>query len=264
MPLNLYDKQQDRPLKNVKYVIGIAAGKGGVGKSTLTVHLADSLRRSGCKVGVLDADIYGPSLRHMLPEDETPYEENGVLYPALSRGLKVISMAYFRGRDEASAIRGPIASNLIKQFINNIDWGELDYLLIDFPPGTGDIQLTLCQQALLKGVILVTTPQEVSLLDVRKALSLFDQFKAPILGVVENMSYFQYPGLDKKIAIFGQGGGQRLADESDIPLLATLPLDPELNASNELGMTYAPPMPTTTSKAFLQLAVDIKKLLPLY
>jgi ATP-binding protein involved in chromosome partitioning len=217
----------------VKNVIAIAAGKGGVGKSTVTVNLARALLSVGLKVGILDADIYGPSLRRMLPEDRLPSQKGNVISPALSQGIKYISMAYFRKDHEASVVRAPIANGVINQFITGVEWGELDYLLIDFPPGTGDIQLTLAQKAYLTGALLVTTPQEVAVMDVRKAAKMFDIVKIPVLGVVENMSF--YVQGDQETYPFGQGGGLRLARELGIPLVGKIPLDSSVSASGDAG-----------------------------
>ena len=246
MPLPMYNNRgkEQQPLKSspssinalgkVKYIIGIAAGKGGVGKSSVTVNLALSLKEKGFKVGIMDTDIYGPSIRKMLPEDQLPSQTGALIEPALCKGIKMISMAYFRKEHEAAAVRAPIANGLISHFIKNILWGELDFLLVDFPPGTGDVQITLSQQAQLIGAILVTTPQEVALIDVRKALSLFDQVNIPIIGVVENMSYY-LPEQGEPIYMFGKGGGERLAVETGVPFLGQIPLDPAIGECGDEG-----------------------------
>lgn len=233
MPLPIYQQKNEArppftklPLEGIQSVIAIAAGKGGVGKSTVTVNLALALQAEGYKVGIMDTDIYGPSIRKMLPEDRLPTQKGTTILPALCLGIKMISMAYFRKENEATAVRAPIANGLIAQFIKNVQWGPLDFLLIDFPPGTGDVQLTLSQQASLTGAIMVTTPQEVALIDVRKAMSLFEQVKIPILGIVENMSFFQADPASDPVFLFGRGGGERLAIESGVPLLSCIPLDP--------------------------------------
>lgn len=219
MPLPLVS---DKP--KVKYLIAIAAGKGGVGKSSVAVNLALSMQQKGFSVGVMDVDIYGPSIRKMLPEDSLPLQKGDTILPALSRGIKVISFAYFRKEEEANAVRAPIANGIVTQFVEKIDWGNLDFLFIDFPPGTGDVQLTICQKVKLSGAIIVTTPQDLSLIDVRKAMNLFEQVKVPIIGVVENMSFFLHGG--EKIHIFGKGGGERLSKEKEVPLLGQVPIDP--------------------------------------
>lgn len=227
----------EKPLSKIKYVLGIAAGKGGVGKSTVTVNLAQALKKLGLRVGVMDADLYGPSIRKMMPEEVLPRQEGEILIPAISSGIKTISMAYFSKEQGAVIIRAPIANGLINQFVNNVAWGELDILLIDFPPGTGDIQLTLSQKAQLNGALMVTTPQEISVMDVRKAVYLFDQVKVPIIGIVENMSFFENSKTKEKIYFFGQGGGLKLAQEIGVPLLGNIPLDPEICKNCDEGQT---------------------------
>jgi ATP-binding protein involved in chromosome partitioning len=224
-------------LSKIKYSIAIAAGKGGVGKSSVTVHLALALKALGYQVGVMDTDIYGPSVRKMLPEDSLPSQKGSVIQPALCGGIKMISMAYFRQDSQASAVRAPIANSLITQFVKNVEWGDLDFLLIDFPPGTGDIQMTLCQQANLAGAIMVTTPQEVAVMDVKKAMHLFDQVKVPILGIVENMSYYCIEGMQERHYLFGKGGGEKLAQESCNPFLGCIPIDSDFCRCGDKGLS---------------------------
>ena len=227
--------QTVHPLDSIGAVIAIAAGKGGVGKSSVTVNLALALQRQGYRVGIMDTDIYGPSIRQMLPEEVHPTQQGQLIQPAICKGIKMISMAYFRKKDEATAVRAPIANGLISQFIQNVQWGDLDYLLIDFPPGTGDIQLTLSQQAHLAGALLVTTPQEVALMDVRKAASLFDIVQIPILGIIENMSYYRSEQSQAPQFIFGKEGGKKLAEKVGVPLLGQIPLDPYICRSGDQG-----------------------------
>jgi ATP-binding protein involved in chromosome partitioning len=235
MPLPIHQPKPSHPLSNIKYVIAIAAGKGGVGKSTVTVNLGLALKQRGYKVGIMDTDIYGPSVRKMLPEDRMPSQNGQTITPALCQGIPMISMAYFRRENEAAVVRAPIANGVISNFINHVAWGSLDFLLIDFPPGTGDVQLTLSQQANLAGAVMVTTPQDVAVLDVRKAMNMFYQVKIPIIGIVENMSYYQNPSTDEKVYIFGKEGGKRLADEIGAPFLGTIPLDPQLCECGDSG-----------------------------
>lgn len=230
MSLHLLKENSSRP-----FIIAVAAGKGGVGKSTAAVQLALGLHKQGSRVGLLDADLYGPSIRRMLPEDELPRKKGESLIPALSHGIKVLSLAYFRPEKEAAAVRAPIANGIISQFLNQVEWGELDYFIIDFPPGTGDIQLTLAQKAHLTGAVLVTTPQEVALLDVRKAAALFNEMKVPLIGVIENMSYFSLPGSSEKHYPFGKGGGERLSKELGASLLGQIPLDPLQSQAGDEG-----------------------------
>lgn len=259
MPLPIHPSMQ-RP----RQVIAIAAGKGGVGKSTITVNLARALQSEGYAVGILDADLYGPSLRRMLPESRLPSQHNGRFLPAESDGIRLLSMAYFRKENEATAVRAPIANSLIQQFLTQVDWGSLDFLLIDFPPGTGDIQLTLCQRAQLTGAVMVTTPQEVALMDVRKAMDLFSQVRVPILGVVENMSYFLNSENGQAYYLFGKGGGDRLAGEAGVPMLGHVPIVPSISRSGDEGESLFKMQDADAQiacKAFRALATNVTKAL---
>ncbi len=237
MPLKMFQKLEKTPPPSIQQIVAIAAGKGGVGKSSTTAQLAFALKRAGYSVGVLDADIYGPSIRKMMPEDQMPIQDKDKIKPAVCQGIKIISIAYFREEKEAVAVRAPIATKVIGQFLNQIDWGYLDYLLIDFPPGTGDIQLTLCQQASISSALIVTTPQEVALLDVRKAIHLFENVHVPILGIVENMSYYQQNTNSEKIYLFGKDGGIKLAKEVGAPFLGMIPIDPEISSAGDKGVS---------------------------
>ncbi len=259
MPLPIYSQDKPKPVI-IENMIAIAAGKGGVGKSTVTVNLALALRSMGYQVGVLDTDIYGPSVRQMLPEDRLPTQKGEIIQPAICAGIKMLSMAYFRRAEEATIVRAPIANGLISQFIKNIDWGTLDFLLFDFPPGTGDIQLTLCQQAKLTGALMVTTPQEVALLDVRKAMKMFDQVHVPILGVIENMSGFIPPGCSEPIYPFGKGGGEKLASSNGVPFLGSIPLDELLCRCGDEGksiFSLDPSYQKQCTQAFISLAHSV-------
>jgi len=247
MPLKMFEKQKQPPLAKITHILAIAAGKGGVGKSSVTVNLALALKRAGYSVGIMDTDIYGPSMRRMLPEDQLPVQKGEMISPAVCKGIRMMSMAFFRKDNEAAAIRAPIANGVIGQFIKNVDWGNLDFLIIDFPPGTGDIQLTLSQQANLSGAIMVTTPQEVALMDVRKAVNLFHQMNVPIVGIVENMSYYHHKTTDEKIFIFGQGGGERLAKEIESPFLGEIPIDPEICRCGDEGKALFDDDPLSSS-----------------
>ena len=252
MPLHMFTQKDAKP----KHIIAIAAGKGGVGKSSLTVNLALALKNLGFSVGIMDADIYGPSIRKMLPEGSLPIQNEEGITPAICDGIRMISMAYFRKEHEAAAVRSPIVNGIITQFIKDVDWGELDYLLIDFPPGTGDIQLTISQKVKLSGAIIITTPQEVSLIDVRKAIHLFHQVNVPLIGIVENMSYYFHEKTNEALYLFGKGGGEKLAQESGAPLLGTIPLYPEICHCGDEGKSIF----STTSdatKTFVQLAEKV-------
>lgn len=235
MPLPIYPEASSQPISEIKNIIAIAAGKGGVGKSSVTVNLALALQKLQFRVGIMDTDIYGPSIRKMLPEDRMPIQKGNLIIPAKCSGIQMISMAYFRKENESSSVRAPIANGIVTQFIKNVAWGPLDYLLIDFPPGTGDIQLTLSQQANLSGALMVTTPQEVATIDVRKAMHLFNQVKIPIIGVVENMSYYYHSSTKEMLYLFGKGGGERLALETGVPFLESIPIDPAICKSSDQG-----------------------------
>ncbi len=219
----------------VKNTIAVSSGKGGVGKSTVAVNLALALHQAGCQVGLLDADVYGPNIPLMMGARGRPGMFQSRIMPVVSHGVRLISFAFFLKDGESAILRGPMLSSTIKQFLFDVDWGELDYLVVDLPPGTGDAQLTLSQAIPLTGAVMVTTPQEVSLLDVRKGIDMFKHLKVPILGVVENMSYYVCPH-GERVNIFGEGGGQRLADEYKVPLLGQIPLDPETRRGGDEGL----------------------------
>ncbi|OGQ26414.1 MAG: hypothetical protein A3B79_06955 [Deltaproteobacteria bacterium RIFCSPHIGHO2_02_FULL_50_15] len=223
-------------LRQVKNVIAVASGKGGVGKSTVSVNLALALAQSGAKVGLMDADIYGPSMGMMMGLYETPeVTPDKRLVPLEKYGLQVISMGVLSGPDTPVIWRGPMVSNMIQQFLSVVAWGALDYMIIDLPPGTGDVQLTLTQQAPLAGAIIVTTPQDISLLDARKGLLMFDQVQVPVIGVIENMSTFICQHCQKPTDIFGKGGGRRISDFFGVPFLGQIPIDPSIVVGGDSG-----------------------------
>jgi ATP-binding protein involved in chromosome partitioning len=232
-----------RSLGRVRYLVAVASGKGGVAKSTTAVNIAFALAREGARVGILDADIYGPSIPHMTGSGAATPGASGLMQPPEVEGIKIISMGSFVPPGQASIMRGPIVSGIIKQFLTEIDWGELDYLLIDYPPGTGDIQLTLSQVAPISGALIVTTPQEIALLDVRKAVSMFTTLKVPIIGIIETMSYFVCDGCDKKHSIFRGRGGKRLSEELGVPLLAEIPMDPQVADHADHGQPLVNALP---------------------
>lgn len=240
-----------------KAILAVAAGKGGVGKSFVSLNLALSLKERGYQVGILDADIYGPSLRQMLPEDEMPKQKGNFFEPGKALGIPMMSMAFFREENQASIIRAPIAVGLIQQFMQQTLWGPLDFLIIDFPPGTGDIQLSLAQKANLTGAVMVTTPQQIAVLDVRKAIHMFEQLQVPVLGIVENMSYYNIPGTQDRVALFGEGGGEALASECGVPLLAKVPLDPVYGKAADLGQPLRPNTDLPVGKAFSDLTTSL-------
>ncbi len=233
------DQTKEAILPGVKNTIAVASGKGGVGKSTVAVNLAVALAKEGAIVGLIDADIYGPSIPLMLGLKEQPSivkTEKGMhLVPLQAFNIKVISIGLLVD-DQAPIIwRGPMASGAIKQFMSDVEWGKLDYLVFDLPPGTGDIQLTLVQTIPLTGAIIVTTPQEVSLVDARKALKMFERVNVPVLGVIENMSYFIAPDTGNRYDIFGTGGGKKVSGELNLPFLGGIPIDPRIREGGDKG-----------------------------
>ncbi len=233
-----------------RYIIAVAAGKGGVGKSTVTVHLACALKQAGFAVGILDADLYGPSLGRMMPQEESFFLQGDKLIPGECLGVKVFSVGYVKSEEDSMSVRAPIANGWIEQCVKNIDWGELDYLFVDFPPGTGDIPLTLTQEMTFFGALLVTTPQMVSVLDVKKAANLFHQTAVPILGVIENMSYF---GESKP---FGEGGAKALSDFLGVDCLLQIPLDPILCQCADKGEVRITQFWQDFAKAFSDLVFE--------
>ena len=246
-------------LGRVQNIIAVSSGKGGVGKSTVTANLAMSLALSGARVGILDADIYGPSMVMMFGVDKAPeVREDRTLVPVSVAGIEIVSMAMFSDPNKATIWRGPMVTQMIQNFLHRVHWGNLDYLLIDFPPGTGDIQLTLTQNCPISGAVVVTTPQEVALADVRKGLAMFRAVAVPVLGVVENMSFFVCDNCDKKHYIFRQGGGRRTAEELHLNFLAEIPLEPGVAESGDAGRPVVYTNPNSTSaRAFLDLAGQV-------
>ena len=224
-------------LKGVKNIIAIASGKGGVGKSTVTVCIAEAFAKAGAKVGILDIDVYGPSVPNMvgLGDHQLGGSQQGVLEPVEAHGMKIMSMGFLATKDTPVVWRGPIASQLVQQFLGAVDWGDLDYLFVDMPPGTGDIQLTLSQSVPLTGAVIVTTPQEIAHTIAEKGLRMFQQVKIPILGIVENMAGFTPPGSDEVYHIFGEGGGTSAAEEFDLPLLGKITLRQDLREAMDAG-----------------------------
>lgn len=216
------------------HVIGVFAGKGGVGKSTVAVNLALLWAKQGKRVGVLDADIYGPSVKKMLGEEEPLREKEGKMIPARAKNIDYVSAAFFHTHAAGAVVRAPVANQMIAQFLEAVAWEGIDYLIIDFPPGTGDVHMTLLQHVRLTGALAVTTPQAVAVLDVEKSIHMITAFEVPLLGIVENMSYFVAKTGDKA-AIFGEGGGARLAQSLGVPLLGQIPLDPLISRCGDCG-----------------------------
>ncbi len=224
------------PLEEVKNIIAIGSGKGGVGKTTVSVNLALTLKNKGFKVGLMDADVYGPNVPVMIGLSGTPnITEDKKIIPLEKDGIKIISVHFFVQEDQPLIWRGPLVSNLINQFINDVEWGELDYLIVDLPPGTGDVQISLSQKLKLTGGIVVTTPQKISQYDVKKSVNMFKAVNVPVLGVIENMSYVVCPKCGEKIYLFPQGGGKNISKLFNIDFLGSLPFDPQVSSHSDEG-----------------------------
>jgi len=248
----------------VKKIVAVASGKGGVGKSTVAANLAVSLAKNGFQVGLCDCDLYGPSQALMLGCREGIQVEEGTerIVPATCHGVRLMSMGMLLGDDSPAALRGPMVTRFTQQFLRQVAWGDLDVLILDLPPGTGDIQLTIVQTVALDGAVIVTTPQEVALVDARKAIAMFRKVNVTILGLVENMSYFLVPGTNQKHEIFGSGGGRKEADRQKVPLLGEIPLDPEARKCGDEGSPVVTVNPTSPSGiVFQQLSEQVAKIL---
>jgi ATP-binding protein involved in chromosome partitioning len=247
-------------LPGVKNIIAVAAGKGGVGKSTVATNLALALRQHGATVGLLDADVYGPSVPTMLGPPDAPagMKPGNKITPAVHWGIRAISVGMFVERDNAVVWRGPMIHKLLQQFVDDVEWGNVDYLVVDLPPGTGDAQLSLSQLIPVTGAVIVTTPQEVALIDVIKAISMFKKVEIPILGVVENMSYYVCPACGHHDEIFARGGGQLLAKEMSAPFLGEVPIDSKVRHGGDSGRPVVVAAPESEhAKLFMQLAARV-------
>jgi ATP-binding protein involved in chromosome partitioning len=220
---------------NLGRIIAISSGKGGVGKSTVAVNLAVALAQSGKRVGLMDADIYGPNIPLMMGVNEPPMVLNEKIVPLEAHGVKLISLGFLIDRDQPAIWRGPIIMKIITQFLRDVAWGTLDYFIVDLPPGTGDAQLTLVQATNITGAIIVTTPQEVAIGDALRGAKMFERVNVPVVGIVENMSWFECPHCGKPSPIFGEGGGERLANELGLPLLGQIPLYTRVREGGDLG-----------------------------
>jgi ATP-binding protein involved in chromosome partitioning len=236
---------------NLGRIIAVSSGKGGVGKSTVAVNLAVALGKAGAKVGLMDADIYGPNVPRMMGVSTPPPVVDQRMIPPVVHGIKVISLGLLIPRDQPAIWRGPIVMKLIGQFLKDVDWGQLDFLIVDMPPGTGDAQLSLVQSTHVHGAIIVTTPQVVATGDALRGVKMFERVNVPVLGIVENMSYFECPHCGKPSAIFGEGGGERLANEVGLPLLARIPLDPRVVAGGDTGAPIVVAAPESSAAVAL-------------
>lgn len=239
-------------------VLAVGSGKGGVGKTTVSVNLAVALARAGAAVGLLDADVYGPNVPLMLGVTQLPPLDGDRIVPATAHGVKLISMGFFLKPDEPVIWRGPMLHGVIKKFLNEVAWGPLDYLIVDLPPGTGDVQLTLSQTIPLTGAVIVTTPQDVALLDVRKAMAMFEKVRVPLIGIIENMSTFVCPSCRTETPIFRRGGGRAAAEQAKVPLLGEIPLVPSVCEHGDAGTPIVAAEPDSpVAKAFTAVARQV-------
>ncbi len=248
-------------VEGVRNIIAVSSGKGGVGKSTVAVNVAVSLALNGAHVGLMDADVYGPNVPIMMgASDARPEVRVNKLIPIEAYGVRLMSMALLQPGDKPLIVRGPILHGLVKQFLSDVIWGELDYLIVDMPPGTGDVQLSLAQLVPVQGAVLVTTPQEVAVADVRRALRMFETVAVPVLGIVENMSYFVAPDTGTRYNIFGEGGGRRLADRYGVPVLGAIPLGMEVREGGDKGVPVVVSQPDSPqSQAFRLVAEEVAR-----
>jgi ATP-binding protein involved in chromosome partitioning len=248
-------------IPGIKHVIAVASGKGGVGKSTVAANLAVALEQTGAAVGLCDCDIYGPSISLMFGTRERPTatEENKIV-PIEQYGLRLMSMGFLLDDTSPAILRGPMVTRYTQQFLRQVEWGELDYLVLDLPPGTGDIQLTIVQTVALSGAIIVTTPQEVALIDARKAATMFDKVNVPVLGLIENMSYFTSPSDGKRYDIFGSGGGEREAKRLRVPLLGQIPIDITTREAGDRGIPIvSEDRQSPVTKEFVRIAKGLRE-----
>ena len=243
-----------QPIPGVEHLIAVGSGKGGVGKTTVSVNLAVALAGLGHKVGLLDADVYGPNVPLMMGIQEPPVMHGELIQPLEQYGVKLMSMGFINPGDSPLIWRGPMLHKVIQQFVRGVDWGELEYLIIDLPPGTGDVQLSLIQTVPITGAIVVTTPSDVSLEDARKAIHMFRQVRVEILGIVENMSYLICPHCHERVDVFSTGGGKRTAEEMGAHFLGELALDPEVRAGGDSGHPVA--LRDGRDAGYVQLATE--------
>ncbi|MDX2033341.1 MAG: Mrp/NBP35 family ATP-binding protein [Blastocatellia bacterium] len=248
----------DKEIAGIRHIVAVSSGKGGVGKSTVSVNLAVSLALMGARVGILDTDVYGPNVPIMMGGNDMPLVRGNNIVPPVYHGVKTMSIGLLNPGDKAVVWRGPMLHSAVSQFLKQVEWGELDYLIVDMPPGTGDVQLSLAQMVALAGAVLVTTPQEVALSDVRKAYSMFEQLQVPSLGIVENMSYFECPNDGNKYHIFGNGGGEALAERYGVPFLGGIPIAISIREGGDLGIPIVIGQPDSPqARAFRSVAQNV-------
>ncbi len=246
---------QAQPIPGVKNIIAVGAGKGGVGKTTVSVNLAVALSKSGARVGIIDGDIYGPNIPIMLGIDSQLETDGKKIVPAEKFGIQVVSMGFLTDASEPIIWRGPMLHGVVRQFFQDVRWGELDYLVVDMPPGTGDVALSLSQTVPVSGAIVVTTPQNVALSDSRRAVGMYKKLNVPILGIIENMSFYVCPDCNCESDLFGKGGGERVARELDVPFLGQLPLYAPIRVGGDTGVPIVTAEPESpASKAFFRVA----------
>jgi len=255
--------QQPVSYPGLGHVIAISSGKGGVGKSTVATNLAVALAKGGARVGLMDADVYGPNVPRMMGVNAPPSVLDEKIVPLEAHGVKVISLGFLIERDQPAIWRGPIVMKIVNQFLRDVAWGQLDYFLVDMPPCTGDAQLSLVQATHVSGAIIVTTPQEVAVGDALRGAKMFQRVNVPVLGIVENMSWFECPHCGKPSALFGSGGGQRLADELGLPLLGQVPMHPRIMEGADRGEPIVASDPVSTaSKAITAIADRLRAEVP--
>ena len=248
------------PIEGIHHIIAVGSGKGGVGKTTVSVNLALALAGLGRKVGLLDADMYGPNIPMMMGINRPPRaSEEQRIEPLMKHGVKLMSMGFLSPGDKPIIWRGPMLHSAIQQFLRGVDWGELDYLIIDLPPGTGDIALSLAQTTPITGAVVVTTPSGVSLEDARKAINMFAQVRIPMLGLVENMSYLIAPGSGERIDVFGEGGGKKTAEQMDLTFLGEIALDPQVRAGGDRGEPVTLKAGDPHAAPFIELAKRVEQ-----
>lgn len=255
--------QQPVSLPGLGQIIAVSSGKGGVGKSTIATNLAVALARSGARVGLMDADVYGPNVPRMMGVNTPPAVLNEKIVPLEAHGVKVISLGFLIERDQPAIWRGPIVMKIVNQFLKDVAWGDLDYLVVDMPPGTGDAQLSLVQATNVSGAVIVTTPQEVSVGDALRGVKMFERVQTPVIGIIENMSWMECPHCGKPSAIFGSGGGERLAKEVGLPLLGQVPLVPRVMEGADRGEPIVVSDPeSSAAKAIIAIAAKIREAKP--
>ncbi len=246
---------QQAPIPGVRNIIAVGAGKGGVGKTTVAVNLAVALARYGGRIGIIDADVYGPNVPIMLGVDARLESDGRKIRPAEQHGIRLVSMGFLTGADAPIIWRGPMLHGVVRQFFQDVNWGELDYLVVDMPPGTGDVALSLSQTVPVTGAIVVTTPQTVSLADSRRAVGMYHKLNIPTLGIIENMSYYACPGCGDEADLFGRGGGERVAAEMNVPFLGQIPLYAPIRVGSDTGVPIVSAEPDSPAgQAFLRIA----------